>query len=153
MLAKDIMIIVALIALTFCSLYCLAIETNQSAEEEIWELEETYHNNYKSANHSGILAIYHKNFLGWPGRESQPTRKSGMPAYLEQKFPEPRNDEIEIERKGIQINNNVAINHYTLHVSSVNEDGERFKQSFNMTHTWLKEGGQWKILGGMSYDL
>ena len=150
MRVKDILIIIALILLAFCCLYSLAVEPNQTAEEEIWKLEETYQSNHKNANHSGILFIYHKDFIGWPGTKSQPARKSEMPDYLDQNFPKPRNDEVEIERKGIQVISNVAINHYLLHVSSVNEDGEQIKQSFRMTHTWLKEDGQWKILGGMS---
>lgn len=122
----------------------------QPAEQEIWKLEEAYIANYMDANHSGILSIYHKDFIGWPDTEPRPARKSDMPEYLRCRFPELSSAEIEIERNGIQIIKDVAINYYTFHLSFINEDGEVIKQSTRMTHTWLREGGQWQILGGMS---
>ena len=150
MRARDMSIIIAFIALASSNVSCSSPQTNKTAEQEIWELEKIYNANYMDANHAGILSMYHKDFIGWPDEEPKPARKSDMPEYLRRTNPKPTNGESEIERNGIQVVNDVAINHCTVHLSYVNEDGEVIRQSIRITHTWLREDGQWKILGGMS---
>ena len=150
MRARDMSIIIAFIALASSNVSCSSPQTNKNAEQEIWELEEIYSANQMDANHAGILSIYHKDFIGWPDTEPKPARKSDMPEYLRRTNPKPTSGESEIERNGIQVVNDVAIDHCTSHLSYVNDEGEVIKQSVRVTHTWLREGDQWKILGGMS---
>jgi ketosteroid isomerase-like protein len=51
-----------------------------------------------------------------------------------------------IERTGIRILGDVAVNHYTVHLKR--KDGK--KRSMRITHTWVREEAGWKVLGGMS---
>jgi hypothetical protein len=44
----------------------------------------------------------------------------------------------------------VAINYYTIHFLKKNDAGEEQKESRRITHTWVRDGSGWKILGGMS---
>ena len=150
MRVKNISIIIALIALALSNVSCSSPQTNKTAEQEIWEHEEIYSANHMDANHAGILSMYHKDFIGWPDEEPKPARKSDMPDYLRRVVSEPSNGEFEIERNGIQVIDDVAIDHCTVHLSYANEVGEKVKRSIRVTHTWLREDGQWKILGGMS---
>jgi len=132
---------------------CSTQQSSQFSEEEIWKLEEDYIANHGDANHAAILSKYHDDFLGWPQTASQPMRKGDMPESLQQNFPKPTDNLIEIERGGIQLKENIAITQYTVNITTISEEGEEVKQSVRITHTWLREADGWKILGGMSNEM
>ena len=119
-------------------------------EEKIWSLEKEYISYFKEANHKAILSFYHPLFLGWPDSELHPTDKEGAAKYLVEKYPEPIQVVFEFKREGIRILNNIAITHYLLNSSWINDEGVKQTSESRMTHTWIKDGSEWKILGGMS---
>ena len=119
-------------------------------EEKIWSLEKEYISYFKEANHKAILSFYHPQFLGWPDSESHPVDKEGAAKYLKEKYPGPIQADFEIKREGIKILADIAITHYLLNVSWINNEGIKQTSAGRMTHTWIKDGIKWKILGGMS---
>ena len=123
-------------------------DKQREAVEQIWALEEAYIAYHRDANHKKILPIWHDQFLGWPDDMPQPANKKEVARYTEQKFIYPGSWTFEIERAGIRVLGNVAINHYIMHYSLM-PGGEK-TESVRMTHTWIREGSQWRILGGMS---
>jgi len=126
------------------------IQTPQQPEETIWALEELYSAYHRDANHDGVLSIWHDQFLGWPDPEPQPANKEQGARYLRREFPTPASLTFHIQREGIRILGDVVINYYTLHTLSKDEDGREQRRSVRVTHTWIKEEGQWRLLGGMS---
>jgi len=154
MLAKRILIVGFTVALLILGATgCSTRQSNQSSEEEIWELEENYIANHGDANHAAILSVYHEDFLGWPQTAPHPMRKGDMPESLQQNFPEPTDNIIEFERGEIQLKENIAITQYTVHITTLDEEGDEVKQAVRITHTWLREADGWKILGGMSNEM
>lgn len=124
-----------------------------TVEEEIWELEEAYFTNLYKANYEGVLAIVHTQFLGWPGASvPQPINKEESAHYMKQLIPKPTSCTINIERAGIRLLGAVALTQYTIHANCSDANGVTKIQSSRTTHTWVKEGGSWKLLGGMCYD-
>ncbi|MCX5811498.1 MAG: nuclear transport factor 2 family protein [Proteobacteria bacterium] len=121
-------------------------------EEEIWALEEAYFTNLYRANYDGVLAIVHNQFLGWPGNVPQPIDKEESARFMKQLIPKPTPCTLKIERSGIRLLGEVALTQYILHVNCSDNAGVEKKQSSRITHTWVKEGVSWKLLGGMSYD-
>lgn len=119
-------------------------------EDEIWSLEEDYISYFREANHQAILSLYHSQFLGWPDSESYPVGKKRAAQFLEENYPEPIQGVFQISREGIRILGNIAITHYSLISSWIDEEGAEQKSESRITHTWIKEDTQWKILGGMS---
>ena len=119
-------------------------------EEEIWSFEEDYISYFGEANHKAILSLYHSQFLGWPDSESHPAGKKRAVQFLEENYPEPIQVVFQISREGIRILGNIAITHYLVISSWVDEDGIEQKSESRITHTWIKEDSQWKIFGGMS---
>jgi hypothetical protein len=119
-------------------------------EEKIWSLEEEYISNFKDANHNAILSFYHSQFLGWPDSELHPVDKEGAVKYLVKEYPDPIQVVFEIKREGIKIVDNIAITHYLLNSSWINDEGVKQTSESRMTHTWIYDGSEWKILGGMS---
>jgi ketosteroid isomerase-like protein len=123
-----------------------------TVEEKIWALEEAYFSNLYIANYEGVLVLVHNQFLGWPGALSQPIGREESARFMKQLIPKPTACTIRIERAGIRVLGAVALTQYTLHVNCSDTAGATKTQSSRITHTWVKEGDRWKLLGGMSYD-
>lgn len=121
-------------------------------ENEIWALEEAYFANLYQANYEEVLAIVHKQFLGWPGALPQPIDMGESARFMKQLVPKPTSCTFKIERAGIRLLADVALTQYIIHVNCANTDGSTKTQSSRITHTWVKEGMCWKLLGGMSHD-
>ena len=119
-------------------------------EEEIWSLEEDYISYFGKANNDAILSLYHSQFLGWPDSRNHPGGKNSAAKFLEENYPEPTQSLFKIKREGIRVVDDVVITHYLLNLSRVDDNGVKQTRESRLTHTWVKEDFQWKILGGMS---
>jgi hypothetical protein len=121
--------------------------TNQkTAEAEIWTLEQAYWEFNRDAKHEQIIDTWHDRFLGWPDGEPRPIDKEEGARYVRESYAKPASYSFEIERTGIRILGDVAVNHYAVHLKW--KDGK--KRSMRITHTWVREETGWKVLGGMS---
>jgi hypothetical protein len=148
-------IILAFIFFSYSQAYSATSETNNSRdkmEEEIWALEEAYFASLYKANYEGVLAIVHRQFLGWPGALPQPIDREESARFMKKLVPKPTSYTLKIERVGIRLLGDVALTQYIIHVNRGDTDGLSKIQSSRITHTWVKEGVCWKLLGGMSYD-
>jgi ketosteroid isomerase-like protein len=126
------------------------INNGDNVEEEIWSLEEDYISYFGEANHDAILSLYHSQFLGWPDSRNHPLGKISAAKFLEKNYPGPIQVNLQISREDIRILGDIAITHYLLHTSWIDDEGVEQKRESRLTHTWIKEDSQWKILGGMS---
>lgn len=147
-------VIISIFILLACSqAACAAKDTDKGGsvvEEEIWKLEEAYFSNLYRAGHEAVLALVHEQFFGWPDATAQPLDKQGSASFMKEAFSRPSSCSITIERKGIRIVENAALTQYIIHTSCGNANEAAKKQSSRITHTWVKEGPVWKLLGGMS---
>jgi hypothetical protein len=119
-------------------------------EEEIWALEDVYISAFENAKHSEIASMLHRDFLGWPRESEKPRAKGDVAQYLKVNYPEPLEYRFELKRAGIRVSENIAVTHYLVVIRAKDEIHAGRSQTVRMTHTWLKEGAEWKILGGMS---
>lgn len=110
-------------------------------EKTIWILEKTYISNHQNADIEAIIPFWHDEFLGWPDSLPKPADKKAVVEYTKTKIKKPWTWDFKIEPKGIRIMGNIAVNHYILYISGT---------TTRITHTWIKEDNEWKILGGMS---
>jgi len=124
-----------------------------TVEEEIWKLEEAYFTNLYRANYGGILALVHPQFLGWPANLPKPIGREESAEFMKRLVPQPMPCIIRIERAGLQQSGDTALTQYTLHVGCPEASGMVRTQSSRITHTWTRQKGQWKLLGGMSVDI
>jgi hypothetical protein len=148
-------VIFAFIFTSFSQAYSATVETNNKRDtmkEEIWVLEKAYFASLYKADYEGALAIVHSQFLGWPAAVAQPIDKEESAHFMKQIVPKPTSCTFKIERGGIRLIGEVALTQYVIHVSYSDIAGEAKTQSSRITHTWVKEGPCWKLLGGMSFD-
>ncbi len=118
--------------------------------EHLWRLEEAYIQAHAEADHQTILSLWDEQFLGWPSRLREPSGKDRGPEYLAEFFPTPMRLAPRIERLGIRFAGDVAILFYRVHWGGSNESGTVTTATTRLTHTWIKRGSEWLILGGMS---
>lgn len=144
----------AIISFSWQTYTAAAVKDNKmnTAEEEIWGLEEAYFANLYKADYDGVLAIVHSQFLGWPGTAPQPVDKAGSALFMKQLITQPTSYTFKIEREGIRIIGEIALTQYIISVNCSGTSAETKTQSSRITHTWAKENGSWKLLGGMSFD-
>jgi hypothetical protein len=121
-------------------------------QEEIWTLEAAYFVNLYKANYEKVIAVVNNQFLGWPDSLPLPIDKEDSARFMKQLIPGPTPCTLKIERAGIRVVGEVALTQYKLHVNCNGTDGTEKTQSSRITHTWVKEDGCWKLLGGMSID-
>jgi hypothetical protein len=123
-----------------------------TVEEEIWALEETYFAHFYNAHYEAVRALVHSQFLGWPGAVPQPIDREGSARFMKRLVPTPALCTFKINRAGIRVRGDVALTQYIIHVNCSDTAGAANTHSSRITHTWLKEGASWKLLGGMSCD-
>jgi ketosteroid isomerase-like protein len=119
-------------------------------EREVWALEEAYISAFKNARHNEIASMLHRDFLGWPRESERPSEKSDVARFLKENYPQPLELSFELNRAGIRVSGDVVITHYLVIIRGEDGDGAGQVQAVRITHTWIKEGAYWRILGGMS---
>jgi ketosteroid isomerase-like protein len=148
-------LLAASMVLSFFHSHSANTDTTKSrnrAEEKIWALEEAYFSNLYKANYEQVLILVHDKFLGWPGGLPQPIGREKSARFMKQLIPKPTSCRIMIEKEGISLAGSAALTQYTLHVTCSDTTGVTKTQTSRITHTWVKEGESWKLLGGMSND-
>ncbi|MEJ2583206.1 MAG: hypothetical protein P8127_16500, partial [Acidobacteriota bacterium] len=91
-------------------------QENAEVEEQIWALEEAYMSAFENAQHGEIVALLHRNFLGWPRESDMPTDKKVAAQFLKQNFSVPLELSFDLSRAGIRVTGDVVITHYLVNI-------------------------------------
>ena len=125
----------------------------QSANEQaVWKLEADYWKYVKAVDLEGYRTLWHKDFVGWPSSKSQPARKDHITdwitAYTDKGM---RLQWFSIQPAASQATENIVIVHYWVTSFWADKAGQgEPPDTSRITHTWIKSGDGWQILGGMS---
>jgi len=149
--SKATLVVTALgsVLLASCTGAPIAMEDDA---EHLWHLEETYIKAHVEADHQTILSLWDEDFLGWPSRLQKPSGKDGGAEYLAKFFPNPMQLTPRLERLGVRLEGNVAILFYRLHWGGDDGNGSITTATTRLTHTWVRRGSEWFILGGMDWS-
>jgi len=150
-------VMVSIFMLCACfQVHCAATDTDKrrsGVEEEIWKLEEAYFTNLYNADHDGVLALVHSDFLGWPDAAAKPLDRQGSADFMKEAFSRPSPCSLKFQREGIRVTDNVALTQYIIHTSCSAASGAAKRHSSRITHTWTREDRGWRLLGGMSMTI
>ena len=100
-----------------------------------------------------MLVLVHKQFLGWPDAVSKPLDREGSREFMKKAFPKPLPCSLKFEREGIRVAGDAALTQYIISARCSDATGAINELSSRITHTWVKEGPAWKLLGGMSIGI
>lgn len=124
-----------------------------SAQKEVWQMEETYWRDIKAGDEAHYLTLWHENFLGWPYYQPGPVDRTELAKGIHKKFTGTRTLEYEISSKSVHVTGNVGVALYAVKSIYADREGKKQTDHLRITHTWLKTDSGWKILGGMSANL
>lgn len=127
-----------------------ATQSRSQDEQTIWTLEESYFAHYAKGETEALEGLWHADFTGWPSKSPEPVKKSGASQSVRDFLATAQIVSFDLRPMAIAIRGDVAITHYFLDLRLEDPDGRIVESSVRITHTWLREDGKWKVLGGMS---
>ena len=95
-------------------------------------------------------ALWDERFVGWPRRTSVPVDKDKMREDLK-RAPDRKVLDYKLEALSVrEYGGNVVITLYRATVHSTDNNGkDEQTRPYRLTHTWMKTGQAWQIIGGM----
>ena len=129
-----------------------AVGQQSANEQAVWKLETAYWNYVKSADLDGYRSLWHRDFVGWPSSSAQPARKDHITDWITASTDKGiRLQWYSIQPAASQATENIVITHYWVTSFWADKAGHGDPPETNrITHTWIKTGDGWQILGGMS---
>ena len=123
------------------------------AQNEVWGGEEAYWSNLKSSNVEAFIKLWHEKFLGWPRDRELPIGKDDIAQTARKKLAESRIVNYQFLSKAVTVIGNVGVTQYSVKATRTDSGGQTQASTTRITHTWLKTGTTWQIIGGMSAPL
>ena len=121
-------------------------------ETQVWQLEKAYWEYVKANDLDKYRALWHENFLGWPFISSAPVRKDHITDWITANTSKGiRLHSYAIEQLAVQVTGEVAVDYYRINATWANGEGAKVRTDrLRITHTWIRTGNTWQIIGGMS---
>ena len=142
---KTIALFVAVSAAAFA-------EGSDNEQAQIWNLEKAYWEYVKANDLEKYRALWHENFLGWPFVSPTPVRKDHITNWITSNTSKGITlQSYSMEQLAIQVTGDIAMDYYRIKATWTNSTGAEVKSDrLRITHTWIRTGGTWHIIGGMS---
>lgn len=121
-------------------------------ETQIWNLEKAYWEYVKASDLEKYRALWHEDFVGWPTSSSTPLRKDHITDWITKNTSKGvKLQSYAIEQLAVKITGDITIDHYRVKmVWAGPAPTESNTEVIRITHTWIKTGNTWQIIGGMS---
>jgi hypothetical protein len=118
---------------------------------EVWAREDDYWRFVKAGDVESYMTLWHEKFIGWPCDQDHPMRKSSIGGWVR----EIRDKKIKVTsvltREGAEDFGGIVVVHYRFTRVDAYPDGrvEGRGRMSKITHTWMRVGSTWQIVGGM----
>jgi ketosteroid isomerase-like protein len=144
---------VRIISLLLVALVAAAFGQDATTDEsQVWNLEKAYWEYVKANDLEKYRSLWHEDFVGWPFVSSAPVGKDHITDWMTTNSSKGiKLQSHSIEQMAIHITGDIAVNHYRIKMNWAKDDGsEKRTDTMRITHTWIRRGGTWQIIGGMS---
>ncbi|NIN73121.1 MAG: DUF4440 domain-containing protein [Gemmatimonadetes bacterium] len=119
-------------------------------EQTLWSLENAYFAYMAQEDFEALESLYHADFIGWPSHSPEPVDRNAGRQSLEELLANTEVLSIQVRPQAVVICGDVAVTHSFVDLQQHDSETEASWNTYRITHTWLREVGTWKILGGMS---
>ncbi|HTI37347.1 MAG TPA: nuclear transport factor 2 family protein [Vicinamibacterales bacterium] len=118
---------------------------------QVWRREADYWRFLKAGDVDDYVSLWHDRFIGWPCGEDHPKRKASIGNGVRDVREKHIKVSAELTREGAEDFGNVVVVHYRFTRVDTYPDGhvEGNGRESKITHTWMKVGDTWLIIGGM----
>jgi hypothetical protein len=130
--------------------YSAAPDT-QALKDEIWKLEEAYWVYVKNKDFSNYQKLWHDQFMGYPSTNII-GGKANITDWMKDMYARNEGNELtyQLDRKVENVFDDIVIVLYDAAMTWVKPDGTIASHSnAKLTHTWMKTGNRWLIIGGI----
>lgn len=147
--------LVSLVVLTLplcAQVNALELDDQQNA---VWQMEEKYWRLVASGNVEDYVALWHDDFVGWPCFSWTPAGKANIGSWVEEIRDNNWTLTYNLRPEAVQLfGNDLAVVHYAAeYIFGYPNGTSRGKGDWRkFTHTWMKVGDEWQIIGGMCAD-
>lgn len=117
---------------------------------KVWAGEEAYWRDVKTHNVTDYMALWADDFNGWPISDAHPIHRRDIAPFVTKNGSLSEVASYEMHRESVEVHGPVIITYYRVTVRRRNADGSVTPTTYRMTHTWMKRGGRWQIVGSMS---
>ncbi|HXQ98422.1 MAG TPA: nuclear transport factor 2 family protein [Candidatus Limnocylindrales bacterium] len=122
-----------------------------ASDQRIWSLEHDYWRYVQDNNLAAYLTLWHKDFIGWPSVSPTPVHKDHITDWITSQTSKGLTFKtMEFKPASIQLTGDLAITYYWISYAWQDKAGQGATHTFRITHSWMKIGNDWQILGGMS---
>lgn len=147
---KEIFAGAALVSVFVVCVSAFAQQAASSAKEEVWAGEEAYWQYVKAHDVKDYMALWARDFAGWPISDEHPIQWSDIASFVTKKGSLTQVVSYELHRENVELHGPVAITYYRATVRRHSADGSESTKTYRITHTWMNHGGKWQIISGMS---
>jgi ketosteroid isomerase-like protein len=150
--APMIVVFMSVIALILCGpIASTSAAPTPDAEKTIWDLEHSYWRLVEANDLPAYRNLWHADFLGWPSMNAEPVHKDHITDWItSQTSTEHTFKLIEFKPAAIQSSGSTVVVCYWTTYKWIDKSGQGDEHSVRVTHTWIKNGNDWQIVGGMS---
>lgn len=119
-----------------------------AVQKELWAKELAIYEGRSRGDLSLYLANTAKNYIAWPPFNEVPKGDDGLKATGASMAGKTK-EHLEMTFLDLALNGDTAVVYYKTHRSML-ADGTPVDQNYEVTHTWIRQDGAWKVLGGMA---
>lgn len=125
--------------------------TDSNSLSRVWQLEGDYWRYVKAGDAESFKSLWHEDFIGWPCGQAQPKRKASIGDWVRNIREKHIQVASTLTREGAEDFGNVVVVYYRITRVDTYPDGkvEGKGRESKITHTWMKVGDSWLIIGGM----
>lgn len=118
---------------------------------QVWQQEEAYWRYVKTGDADAYETLWHDKFIGWPCGQEHPLRKASIGNWVREIREKRIRVAIDLTREGAEDFGDVVVVHYRFTRVDTHPDGtiEGQGKLSKITHTWMRQGSSWVIVGGM----
>jgi ketosteroid isomerase-like protein len=121
-------------------------------EQAVWQLEQDYWRYVSTGDVDAYVKLWHEDFVGWPCFELEPKGKADIGSWVRDIRDKQWKLTYELKPLANQaFGDDVVVVHYAAEYVYDYGDGTRSGAGLwrKFTHTWMRMGDSWQIVGGM----
>lgn len=121
------------------------------AISQVWGREDDYWRFVRAGDVESYVALWHDKFIGWPCGQEHPKRKESIGDWVREVRDKRIKVTSDLTREGAEDFGTIVVVHYRFTRVDTFPDGhvEGEGKVSKITHTWMKVGETWVIIGGM----
>ena len=114
----------------------------------VWALEGRYWSTAAAGDDVAYRSLFHEEFTGWPCGQDAPRSKS----WISLSTLKMGSDTPALDERTQTGGHDLIVVYYRATDHVVGADGSRKPRVRNFTHSWIRVGSSWQVIGGMCRD-